>query len=62
VSIICFGIPSTAAPDLLNDPGDRRLWRQFRKLKQLSSRDRAAVLRLLNAAATNKARREARTH
>ena len=52
---------STAAPDLLNDPGDRRLWRQFRKLKQLSSRDRAAVLRLLNVAATNKARREVRT-
>jgi HTH-type transcriptional regulator/antitoxin HipB len=37
------------APDLLTDPEDRRLWKKFRQLRELSERDQASVLRMLNA-------------
>jgi len=34
-------------PDLLSDPDDRRLWRKFRLLKNLSDRDQAMVLKMI---------------
>ena len=40
-----------AAPDLLNSPDDRRLWRQFLRLKKLPEHDQATVLRMLNSLA-----------
>ena len=41
----------TAAPDLLNSPDDRRLWRQFQRLKKLPEHDQSTVLRMLNSLA-----------
>ncbi len=40
-----------AAPDLLNSPDDRRLWRQFQRLKKLPEHDQSTVLRMLNSLA-----------
>lgn len=39
------------APDLINDPEDRRLWRLFQRLKKLPEHDRMTVIRILNSLA-----------
>ena len=41
-------------PDLLNDGEDRRFWKKFKKLRDLSQRDQASVLRMLDALAKTK--------
>ncbi len=35
-------------PDLIGDPEDKRLWRKFRQMRDLSERDQASVMRILN--------------
>ena len=35
-------------PDLLNDPEDRRLWKKFRQLRQLTERQQQRVLGMVN--------------
>ena len=42
------------APDLLNSPNDKKLWKRFLQLKKLSERDQAAVFRTINAMASAK--------
>jgi transcriptional regulator with XRE-family HTH domain len=37
------------APDLLNTPEDRRLWRKFKLLKELNERNQAMVLKMLSS-------------
>ena len=41
----------SAAPDLVHSPDDRRLWRQFQRLKKLPEHDQSTVLRMLNSLA-----------
>lgn len=45
----------TIAPDLLHNPDDRRLWRQFQRLKKLPDHDQSTVLRILNSLADARA-------
>jgi hypothetical protein len=41
----------TDDPDLFSSPDDRRLWRQFQRLKKLPEHDQTTVLRMLNTLA-----------
>jgi len=40
--------PNEQGPNLLNSAEDRRIWKRFNQLRQLSERDRAAVFRMLD--------------
>ena len=37
-----------AAPDLLNDPEERRLWRKFQQLRQLPERQQQRILGMIS--------------
>lgn len=37
-----------AAPDLLNDPEERRLWRKFRQLRELPERQQQRILGMIS--------------
>ncbi len=37
----------SAAPDLLNDPEERRLWRKFQQLRQLPERQQQRILGMI---------------
>jgi transcriptional regulator with XRE-family HTH domain len=43
-----------AGLNLLDDADDRRLWKKFRLLRELSERDQAAIIRMLNTMADAK--------
>lgn len=44
----------STTPDLTNDPEQRRLWKKFQQVAQLTEKDQRAVIRLINSVAEAK--------